>query len=111
MNTQKKETGAFNQKAWKVYMTVWSLYMMILGNPMLVSASADYGKKAGTWLLDQIFWVGLVALAIALIGCLVKKAWVAAVITFICGGLVLFFIKDPNKAVDIATNIYTSIFW
>lgn len=111
MKENRTSGRKFNLKTWKAYMTVWSCTMMIMCSTMSVYAAADYGKKAGTWVLDQIFWIGLVALAIALIGCLLKKAWVAAIITFICGGLVLFFVKDPNKAVEIATNVYTAIFW
>lgn len=99
-----------NMKAWKAFMAVWTCSMMFLCSTMNVYA-ADYGKKAGTWILDQIFWIGLVVLAIALISCLIKKAWIAAVITVVGGGLVLVFIYDPSKAVEIATNIFTSIFW
>lgn len=106
---EKLSTKVKGMKIWRMYMAVWTFYMLYFGNTMNVYAS-DYGKRAGSWILDQIFWIGLVFLAIALIGCLIKKAWVAAIITVLAGGLILVFIKNPSAAVDMANNIYQAIF-
>ncbi len=108
MNEGKKKKLS-GMTIWRMFMVAWSFFMLYFGDIMNVYAS-DYGKKAGTWMLDQIFWIGVVALAIALMSCLLKKAWVAAIITLLAGGLILFFIKSPTTAVEIATNIYQAIF-
>lgn len=72
-------------------------------------AAADIGKNAGTWILDQIFWAALVAIALALVVCLIRKAWVTAVITVVGGGIVLVFIKSPTLIETIGSSIARAV--
>jgi len=51
-----------------------------------------------------------VFLGIALIGCLIKRAWVPALITGLCGGIILYFVKNPSQLSTIGENIANLIF-
>lgn len=93
----------------KIFLMVMGFFTWFSSNGYYVCA-ANYGEKAGTWILDQIFWIALVTLALVLVGCLIKKAWVAAIITGIGGGIILVFIKNPKLLETIGSNIFTAIF-
>ncbi len=103
---EKKEIG---YKIAKVYMTLVIAFSFFAANGYY-SYAKDYGEKIGTWFLDQLFWFGIVALAIGLFTCLLKKAWVTMLVTAIIGGIALVFIKEPNFLVDIGESIYHAIF-
>ncbi len=72
--------------------------------------AADIGKKVGEWATEQLFWIGLVILAIAVLGCLWKKAWVAMLITAIGGSIGLIVIQDPELLSGIGRSIFDAIF-
>lgn len=108
----QKKAKRINEKETRfarIFVMVMAFLTWFSCNGCYVSA-ANYGEKAGQWILDQIFWVALVILAIVLVGCLIKKAWVAAVITGIGGGLVLVFVKTPTLLETIGSNIFSAIF-
>lgn len=99
-------------KLYRIMMTL-SCFMFIFmsqANIVLASESTNYGKSAGEWILDNLFWVGLVALAIALFKCLISRAWVPAVITGVAGSIILYFMKNPEKLSDIGEKIATTVF-
>lgn len=73
-------------------------------------AGANYGEKTGNWILDQLFWGGLVVVAAMLISCLLKRAWVAAIIIAIAGAVILAFIKNPLILSNIGQNIVDTVF-
>lgn len=74
------------------------------------SQASNMGEKVAKWGLDQIFWIGLLIIGIALIGCLMKKAWVQAVIIAIIGSVVLFVIKNPDVITRIGEGIGQQVF-
>lgn len=99
-------------KLYRIMMTL-SCFMFLFmsqANIVLASESTNYGKTAGEWILANLFWVGLVALAIALFKCLIARAWVPAVITGVAGSIILYFMKDPEKLSDIGEKIATTVF-
>lgn len=83
---------------------------MLFNNAMVAYASTDYAKNAGTWLSDQLFWVGLIALMIALAYLLIKRNYPSAVITVLAGGVILYFIKNPEKIGTIGETIANLVF-
>lgn len=100
MNCTGKIIGA------RVVMAVMTFIVLFAVNGFYSYAGAkDIGKNAGNWILDQLFWIGLVVLAIGLVACLVKKAWVAAIILFIAGGLILIVIKNPEMAANLGETL------
>lgn len=60
------------------------------------SEAANLAKNASVWVTDQLFWIGFIIVAVVLVGCLLKKAWVQAVIVFVCGAVVLYLIGNPD---------------
>lgn len=107
----KKQNKGTNMVIVKLMLCVTAFVTWYMSNGIYVSAAtANIGEKAGNWVLDQIFWVGVIALAIVLLTCLIKRAWVAALITGIAGGIILFFIKKPTILSDLGDVIYHAIF-
>lgn len=74
------------------------------------SCAAELGKKSADWFLDQVFWVGVILLIIALIGCFTKKAWIQGIIILIVGALILFLVKNPTIFETIGSEIGNLIF-
>lgn len=75
-----------------------------------VALASNYGETAGKWVLDNLFWIGLVFMAIGLFSCLIKRAWVQAVITGVAGSIILYFMKNPDKLATIGEEIANLIF-
>lgn len=103
------------RKEGKIYrvmmMASCSIFLfMAHANVVFAAESTNYGKSAGEWILENLFWVGLVALAIALFKCLISRAWVPAVITGVAGSIILYFMKNPEKLSDIGEKIATTVF-
>lgn len=95
----------------KKFLSLLAITMtLVMTNVQVVYAAANYGENAGTWVKNQLFWLALIALVIVLVGCLVKRAWVAAIITILGGGVVLYFINDPEQMKTIGENIAKIIF-
>lgn len=78
---------------------------MYCSNAALVLADTNYGENAGKWVLEQLFWAAVVVVAIALIGCLLKRAFAAGGIVVVVGGLVCYFIKNPTKINSIGGSL------
>lgn len=90
-----------------MHLTVFTGFFAAMGFYSL--ASTDYGEKAGGWILEQLFWVGLVVLAYGLIKCLVAKAWVQAIIVTVCGGVILFLIKQPDILENVGSALWNNV--
>lgn len=74
------------------------------------SCAADIGQRGAEWFLGQIFWIGVVALVIALIACFTKKAWVQGVIILVVGCVILFLVKNPDIFTRLGESIGNQIF-
>lgn len=86
-----------------------SLFMS-QANIVLASSGVNYGETIGKFILDNLFWLGLVGLALSLFGCLLKRAWVPAIITGLAGSIILFFMKNPEKLASIGEKIANTVF-
>lgn len=82
-----------------------TMFCMYCSNAIISYAGTNYGENAGKWVLDQLFWVAIVFVVIALIGCLSKRAYAGGVITVVVGGLVCYFIKNPTKISAIGNSL------
>lgn len=60
------------------------------------SQAVNLGENAGNWFLDQIFWIAIVIIIIAIVGAAMKRNYVGLIISIIVGAVVLFFIKNPT---------------
>lgn len=60
------------------------------------SEAANLAQNAANWFIEQFFWIGFIAVIVALATCLVKKAWVQALIVVVAGSVILFLIKSPD---------------
>lgn len=85
------------------------VFVMVFAIPAF-AAGTNYGENFGRWLLDQIFWVGAVALAIVLIKLFILKDYTKMVVSLIVGGVVLFIIKYPDKIQTVGQTVYNIIF-
>ena len=103
---QEKTKGAGKIASVKAVMAVLTFAMLFAANGFYSYAGAkDIGKNAGNWMLDQIFWVALIVIAIILAGCLMNKAWIKAAITIIGGAVILVFIKNPQMLSNIGETL------
>ena len=74
------------------------------------AGGANYAENAGEWALSQIWWIALVVIAFILLGCMLKKAWVNAVIVLVCGGCILVFIARPQLLETIGNTLVNFVF-
>ncbi|MGN0327241.1 MAG: TcpD family membrane protein [Lachnospiraceae bacterium] len=101
-----------NRKEGKIYrriLFVFSTVCFYMAQNNIALAS-NYGQTAGEYILDNLFWVGLVFMAIGLFSCFIKRAWVQAVITGVAGSVILYFMKNPDKLATIGESIAQLIF-
>lgn len=95
----------------RIFMIKLYSVMMLIGiycsNACIAFADTDYGKKAGTWMLNQILWGVLVVLGFTLLGCLLKRAYTAAIIDVIVAAIVCYFISNPTKISSIGSSLAT----
>lgn len=61
------------------------------------ASEGDYAKNGASWLLEQLFWVALAVVIIMMIKLFAARNFVAGVVTLIAGGIVCFFIKNPES--------------
>lgn len=85
------------------------IFIMIFAIPAFADGT-NYGENFGRWFLDQIFWVGAIALAVVLIKLFIARDYTKMVISLIVGGVVLFIIKYPDKIQSVGQSIYNIIF-
>ena len=100
---------AMRERLLKVCMciTAFTCFYMCGG---FYAQAGNLGESVAKWGLDQIFWVGVLIIGVALIGCLMKKAWVQAIIIFVIGAVVLFIIKNPELITKLGQGIGNQIF-
>lgn len=101
MKNNKKDMRTIGMKVMLSFMT----FSLLLWNCGFYSQAANYGEKAGNWFLEQLFWIGIAIVAFILVTCLLKRAWITAIITFVCGGIILVVIKEPELIPTVGKNI------
>lgn len=92
---------------YKNLLLAWSLVTLMYSNGIL--ACASYGQNASKWVLDQLFWVLLVGVIIAVAAMAVKRNFVGALTTSLVGAVVVYFVKNPTKLEEIGTSIMKTV--
>lgn len=82
-----------------------TMICMYCSNMIFVAAGTNYGETIGKWILEQLFWVAIVVIIIALVGCLLKRAYAAGGIIILVGAIVCYFIKNPTKLSTIGDSL------
>lgn len=94
----------------KKLMVMLAGFVFMLISQVQYVCAATYGENIASYLTEQIFAIATVVLIIVLVGCVAKRSFVGAFTTIIGGGIILYFIKDPQKAADIGTSIANLVF-
>lgn len=68
-------------------------------------ASEDYAKNGTDWLLKQLFWIALAVVIIMMLKLFAARNFVAGIVTLIAGGIVCFFIRNPETIESIGIVI------
>ena len=80
-----------------IMMGISTLALLISNSMVAFASSGNYGQNGANWMLDQIFWVALVAFI------------VGVVTTIIVGAVVCYFIKNPTTLSDIGEKIMGTV--
>lgn len=112
MRNGKKKNEIKMKGILKVMYFSISAFFLTLSNAIVAFAVADtnYGKNAASVITDNLFWIAIVVVLIAVVGCAAKKNWIAALTTFIGGSVVCFFVKNPEQIANIGEAIGNAIF-
>ena len=84
--------------------TVFTALFMVLSTSTVFAN--DIGENIGTWVLDQLFWIALIAVAIVVIKFLVSRAWAQAIIFIILAAIILVIIRDPRQLTAIGNMLF-----
>ena len=102
---RKNEKEQKSTMQWKNIIMGISTFALLTSNSMVVFASGNYGQNGANWVLDQIFWVALVAFIIGASVMAAKKQTIGVVTTILVGAVVCYFIKNPTTLSDIGEKI------
>ena len=102
---RKNEKEQKRTMQWKNIIMGISTFALLTSNSMVVFASGNYGQNGANWVLDQIFWVALVAFIIGAAVMAAKKQTIGVVTTILVGAVVCYFIKNPTTLSDIGEKI------
>lgn len=72
-------------------------------------ASENYAQNGAEWLLKQLFWVALCAVLYVMLKLFIARNFVAGLVTLVVGGIVLFFIKNPETIETIGEAAATAL--
>lgn len=75
-----------------------------------VYLTVNYGKNVTDVVLDNIFWLAILATIILFAWNIIKKNTQAAIISLILGSVASYLIKNPTVLEDIGNNLSTLIF-
>ena len=102
---RKNEKEQKSTMQWKNIIMGISTFALLTSNSMVVFASGNYGQNGANWVLDQIFWVALVAFIIGAAVMAAKKQTIGVVTTILVGAVVCNIIKNPTTLTDIGDKI------
>ena len=96
--TQKKTTQQFVKKRIvNVLKYLCIQFTFIFTYCSVCFASEEYAKNGASWFLDQLFWVALVVVIVVMLKLFAARNFVAGVVTVLVGGVVCYFIKNPES--------------
>ena len=92
-----------------IMMGISTLALLISNSMVEFASSGNYGQNGANWMLDQIFWVALVAFIVGAVVMAAKKNTIGVVTTIIVGAVVCYFIKNPTTLSDIGEKIMGTV--
>lgn len=92
----------------KLIASLGAIGFLFMGNTMPVMA-ANLAENAANVIFINLFWIGLIGLAIVILKCVIARNFVAAVISGIGGGVLLVFIQKPKILADLGETIWLLI--
>lgn len=72
-------------------------------------ASENYAQSGADWLLKQLFWVALVVVIYVMLKLFIARNFVGGLVTLLVGGVVLFFINNPESIATIGDVIASAV--
>ena len=91
------------------YLMIVSAAVLMLSNGLVAFASTDYAGNAASWVLEQLFWVALVAVIVVVLTLAAKRNFTAAVTTGVVGAIVVYFIRNPKTLEEIGNSIMSTV--
>ncbi len=107
--TMEKQTTKLRMILKKIFVTLATFFTCFMYNGCYVHASTNFGENIGNWFLDQLLWIAIIIIIIALVGCLSKKAWIGAIGVIIGGAIVLAIIAAPDTLKTIGQNLWNIV--
>lgn len=95
-------------KTKKVLSAILCICLAALLSIVPAFADNELVKGGATWILDGLFWVGVVVVAYVLIKLALAKNITGAVVTIIVGAIVLTIIRAPAILTDLG-NIFKDV--
>lgn len=92
-----------------IMMGISTLALLISNSMVAFASSGNYDQNGANWMLDQIFWVALVAFIVGAVVMAAKKNTIGVVTTIIVGAVVCYFIKNPTTLSDIGEKIMGTV--
>ena len=91
-----------------IMMGISTLALLISNSMVAFASSGNYGQNGANWMLDQIFWVALVAFIVGAVVMAATKKTIGVVAPIIVGAVVCSFIKNTTTLSAIGeTNMGT----
>ena len=82
---------------------------ILLTAPVFAGQPANYGENAGRWVLDQIFWIALIATVIVLVKLLLARNFIAMLISGVACAIALVIIREPQQLETIGKTIWSLV--
>lgn len=105
----RKETGKRN-----IRRKLPALFSMVLLTSMCwgnVAFATNYVEKFSKGILfGNLLWIAVGAVIVSIFVCGIKRNYVGALVTLIVGGIVIYFISNPEKIQEIGNVIGGTIF-
>lgn len=94
-NFNKKKVISGKLKIMYLWMTA---VLMIMSNNIVVHASngMNIGKNAADIILENFYWVGIIAIGYGLVKCMAFKKWVEGMVFVIGGAIAAWILKNPS---------------
>lgn len=105
----EKQTKKLSMGAKKIIASLATFFTCFMCNGCYVYASTNFGQNIGSWFLDQLFWVAIIIIIVALVVCLSKRAWIGAIGVGIGGSIVLAIIAAPDTLKTIGQNLWNIV--
>lgn len=93
MNQNKKST---KERFLRSFLAVGIIpFCLFMAGGTQSYALSKLAENAANEITDALFWIGVIIMAVLIIGCILKKAWTQMIIIVIAGSAALGFLSNP----------------